>query len=87
VAEKIAGKTADEWRKLFAGKDVCSCITASLEEAMRDAHFKSRGVFGAKLAADGKETTALPVPVAPQFRAQAGSVGYPALGEANSLLK
>jgi len=43
-------------------------------------------VFGAKLAADGKEMTALPVPVAPQFRAQPDSAGYPVLGEANSLL-
>jgi alpha-methylacyl-CoA racemase len=87
VAGKIEARTADEWRAVFAGKDVCCCVMATLEEALRDAHFKSRGVFGAKLTADGKETTALPVPVAPQFRAQAGSVGYPALGEANSLLK
>jgi alpha-methylacyl-CoA racemase len=87
VAEKIAAKTAGEWRALFAGKDVCCCVMASLEEAMRDAHFVSRGIFGAKLAADGQEMTALPVPVAPRFRAQPGAAGYPALGEANSLLK
>jgi alpha-methylacyl-CoA racemase len=87
VAERIAAKSADEWRALFAGKDVCCCIMASLEDAMHDAHFIARGVFGAKLAANGKEMTALPVPVAPQFRAQPDSAGYPALGEANSLLK
>ncbi len=87
VAEKIAGKSADEWRALFAGKDVCCCIMASIEDALADTHFISRGVFGAKLAADGKEMTALPVPIAPQFRAQPDSVGYPALGEANSMLK
>ena len=87
VAEKIAAKTADEWRALFAGKDVCCCVMASLEDAMRDPHFIARGVFGAKLAAEGQEMTALPVPVAPQFRAQPDAVGYPALGEANSLLE
>jgi crotonobetainyl-CoA:carnitine CoA-transferase CaiB-like acyl-CoA transferase len=59
---------------------------ASVEEALADPHFIARGVFGAKLNADGKQITALPVPVAPQFRAQPESAGYPALGEANSLL-
>ena len=87
VAEKIAAKTGDEWRALFAGKDICCSIMASVEEAMRDPHFIARGVFGARLVAEGKQMTALPVPVAPQFRAQADTAGYPALGEANSLLK
>lgn len=86
VAAKIAAKTADELRTLFAGKDVCCCIMASVEEALRDQHFIARGVFSAKLGADGKQITALPVPVVPQFRAQPESAGYPALGEANSLL-
>jgi len=83
VAEKIAAKTADEWRALFSGKDLCCCIMGSVDEALRDPHFIARGVFAAKLAADGKQITALPVPVAPQFRAQSEVAGYPALGEAN----
>ncbi len=87
VADKIAAKTADEWRALFAGKDICCCVMASLEEALRDSHFVSRGVFAAKLVADGAQISALPVPVAPQFRAPADFTGYPALGEANSLLE
>jgi crotonobetainyl-CoA:carnitine CoA-transferase CaiB-like acyl-CoA transferase len=87
VAEKISAKTADEWRALFAGKDVCCSIMASIEDAMRDAHFVARGVFAARLAADGNQMIALPVPVAPQFRAQPDSAGYPALGEANALLE
>ena len=86
VAEKIAAKTADEWRALFAGKDLCCCIVASVEAALRDPHFVTRGVFAAKLAAGDKQITALPVPVAPQFRAQPGVEGYPALGEANEEL-
>jgi hypothetical protein len=44
-------------------------------------------VFAAKLTAGGKQITALPVPVAPPFRAQPDTAGYPALGEANSLLE
>lgn len=84
VAEKIAEKTAAEWQSLFAGKDLCCCIMGSVEDALRDPHFAARGVFAAKLAADGKEISALPVPVVPQFRAPAESAGYPALGEANA---
>jgi len=86
VAQKIAAKTADEWRALFAGKDLCCCIVGSIEEALRDPHFISRGVFAAKLAAGGKEISALPVPVSPQFCGLPGVEGYPALGEANALL-
>jgi hypothetical protein len=44
-------------------------------------------VFAAKLAADGRQMTALPVPVAPRFRVQPDSTGYPELGEANGLLE
>ncbi len=86
VAEKIAAKTADEWRALFAGKDLCCCIVGSVDAALRDPHFAARGVFAAKLAAEGKQIAALPVPVAPQFRSQPDVAGYPELGEANSLL-
>ena len=87
VGEIIAAKTAAEWSALFAGKDICCCIVASLEDALRDPHFVARKVFSAKLAANGKEITALPVPVASQFRASPGAAGYPTLGEANSLLE
>ena len=72
---------------LFAGKDLCCNIMVSIGDALRDAHFISRGVFAAKLTADGKQITALPVPVAPPFRAQPDAAGYPALGEANALLR
>jgi len=86
VAEKISTQTAAEWAKLFEGRDICCCVVSSVEHALADPHFIGRGLFAAKLAAQGREITALPVPVAPQFRAQPESAGYPALGEANSLL-
>jgi len=86
VAEKIAAQTAAEWAKLFEGRDLCCCIVGSVEKALADPHFAGRGVFAAKLAAENREIAALPVPVAPQFRAQPASAGYPALGEGNSLL-
>jgi hypothetical protein len=42
-------------------------------------------VFARTLTADGRSIPALPVPVASQWRGD-GAAGYPALGEANSLL-
>ena len=85
VAAVVAG-ARDHQYALFAGQDLCCCIVASAEAALHDPHFITRGVFAARLAAGDKEIAALPVPVAPQFRAQPGVEGYPALGEANSLL-
>lgn len=87
VLQRIAAKTAAEWQSIFAGKDLCCCVVASMEEALNDAHFKSRGVFDRKLSVDGKSIVALPVPVADAFRSTQIDAGYPALGESNELLK
>ncbi|MBI3041416.1 MAG: CoA transferase [Betaproteobacteria bacterium] len=87
VAEIIRGKSAAEWRSRFERRDVCCSVMASIEEALRDAHFAARGVFARKLVAGGETITALPVPVAEIFRPRGTEAGYPALGEANSLMK
>jgi alpha-methylacyl-CoA racemase len=69
VAGIIAGKTAQEWRPIFATADCCVTIVASLEEAVNDPHFIARGLFAQKMAGPRGETMpALPVPVAPCFR-------------------
>ncbi len=86
VAARVGGRPASEWRALFAGKDLCCCIVATVEEALADPHFRRRGLFERRLGADGHEIPALPVPVADDFRAEAGLAGYPSLGEANALL-
>ena len=67
------------------GKDLCCSVVESIEQALADPHFKARGLFDRKLTADGKSIAALPVPIADEWRG-AGTAGYPALGEANSLL-
>jgi alpha-methylacyl-CoA racemase len=55
---------------------------------MADPQFRERGVFAEKLANEaGQVMTALPVPVAPQFRALRGQTGIaPALGAHNNEL-
>lgn len=87
VAEIIRTKSAAEWRSRLEGRDVCCSVMASIEEALRAPHFVARGVFARRIAADGRSIAALPVPVAGAFRTDAIEAGYPALGEANSLLK
>jgi alpha-methylacyl-CoA racemase len=87
VAQCIVRKTAVEWQAIFAGKDLCCCVVASVEEALNDPHFKSRGVFDRKLSVDGKTIVALPVPVVDAFRSARMDAGYPALGDANTLLR
>ena len=85
VAARIREKTAEAWRRAFAGKDLCCNVVASIQDALADTHFRGRGLFDGKLATDGKTITALPLPIAPRFRTD-GPAGYPALGEANGLL-
>jgi alpha-methylacyl-CoA racemase len=77
VAATIAGKTANEWRPVLAAADCCVTIMATLEEALRDPHFVSRGLFAHKVAGpSGAAMAALPVPIDPQFR------GDPAIAKA-----
>jgi alpha-methylacyl-CoA racemase len=75
VAAIIAGKTAEEWRPILAQADCCATIVATLEEALRDPHFVARGLFAHAVAgASGQTMPALPVPIAQNFRAPAGTV-------------
>ena len=50
VATIIAGRTAEEWRPVFAAADCCVTIMATLEEALRDPHFVERGLFAHQVA-------------------------------------
>jgi alpha-methylacyl-CoA racemase len=69
VAAIIAGRTAEQWRPLFAAADCCVTIMATLEEALRDAHFIGRGLFAYQVSGPtGATMPALPVPIDPQFR-------------------
>src|SRR3990170_8236778 len=69
VAEIIAGRTAEEWRPIFAAADCCVTIVASLAEAGRGPPFVARGLFRHQIEApSGATLPALPVPIAPAFR-------------------
>jgi crotonobetainyl-CoA:carnitine CoA-transferase CaiB-like acyl-CoA transferase len=68
VAALIAGKTADDWRPVFAAADCCVTVVATLEEAMQDPHFVARGLFARRISGDGGTIPALPLPLSPSFR-------------------
>jgi alpha-methylacyl-CoA racemase len=75
VATIIAGRSAEEWRPLFAAADCCVTIMTTLEEALQDPHFIERGLFAHKVAGpSGASMPALPVPIDPQFREDAAVV-------------
>ena len=83
VAAAIRGRTAEEWRERFAGRDCCCSIVATLQEAVADPQFRPR--FGHLLANEsGATIPALPVPIADGFRAPAGEAqSAPPLGAHN----
>jgi alpha-methylacyl-CoA racemase len=87
VAQLVRARTAEQLRSLFSGHDVCCAIATSLQEALGDPHFAARHVFARELSAGAQKIAALPVPVAEPFRSTEKAAGYPALGEANGLLK
>jgi crotonobetainyl-CoA:carnitine CoA-transferase CaiB-like acyl-CoA transferase len=75
AAAIIAGKTADEWRPVFAEADCCVTVMATIEEALRDPHFIERGLFAHRVAGpSGATMPALPVPIDPVFREPKGTV-------------
>jgi alpha-methylacyl-CoA racemase len=86
VAERVGQLSADAWQARLAGRDVCCSVVATVEEALADPHLEARGLLAHRLAADGRELPALPVPLAPVFRSAPHAETYPALGEANALL-
>lgn len=86
VARIISGHDQAHWRRVFADKDVCTCVVESLPEALSAAHFNERKLFrGSVCATTGEVVPAMQVPVVPQLRRDSdGTVPYPALGEHNS---
>ena len=81
VAKLILTKTSDEWRPIFATADCCATVIVPLEEAVRDPHFVERGLFAHQVGTEsGKTLPALPLPIAPEFRAAPGTKKAPKLG-------
>jgi crotonobetainyl-CoA:carnitine CoA-transferase CaiB-like acyl-CoA transferase len=83
VAGRIARHPAAHWQALFADEDVCCTIAQSVEEALADEQFISRGVFERTVGeedGDERSVPAMPLPLAPGLRDVQPHLAYPALG-------
>jgi crotonobetainyl-CoA:carnitine CoA-transferase CaiB-like acyl-CoA transferase len=45
LAAIIASETADTWARRVAGHDCCCSVVATVDEAVRDPHFRERGII------------------------------------------
>jgi crotonobetainyl-CoA:carnitine CoA-transferase CaiB-like acyl-CoA transferase len=80
IAKLILARTSDEWRPILADADCCATVIIPLEQAMRDPHFVERGLFAHQVGTEsGKTLPALPLPIAPEFRAAPGTKKAPKL--------
>jgi crotonobetainyl-CoA:carnitine CoA-transferase CaiB-like acyl-CoA transferase len=85
VARRLGKQPSTHWEPLLAAADCCCSVVKTHAEASRDPHFKARDVFGRTLSISGQNAPALPLPIAPEFRSPANSVGVAAaLGEDNA---
>ncbi len=85
VARRLGEKPSTHWAPLLAAADCCCTIVKTPAEAAVDPHFAARGVFDRQLDISGQIVPALPLPIAPEFRAPAGAAGRAApLGEDNA---
>ncbi len=83
VAERIAARTAAEWRQRFAGTDACVAVVESLEQAFADPTFSGRGLFDRVVGARGFAMPALPVPVVDGLRDARRERPFPELDPLN----
>ncbi|MDR7273797.1 alpha-methylacyl-CoA racemase [Catenuloplanes atrovinosus] len=70
IGRAFAGRTRDEWVKIFAGSDACVAPVLSLGEAPHDPHLVARGTFTQR---DG---VVQPAP-APRFSGTPAALGRP----------
>jgi crotonobetainyl-CoA:carnitine CoA-transferase CaiB-like acyl-CoA transferase len=87
VREIIAARTASQWTERFAGRDVCCNVVKSVEEAMQDPQFQTRGLFRRSvISPDYDGLPAVSVPIDEGLRDPRTELKYPRLGEGNDLL-
>jgi alpha-methylacyl-CoA racemase len=80
IAERLAAHPGAHWDAVFAKADCCVNLVSTLEEAVRDLHFRARGVFGHEVSIPGHVLPALPVPLAAALRRSEVSVPAPEPG-------
>lgn len=81
IAEAIAARPASHWEDAFAATDTCATVVRTLEEAVRDLHFRARGLFDREVTLPNHVLPALPVPLASALRRGSRSAAAPTVGQ------
>lgn len=79
IAERIAAQPASHWQVVFNSEDVCCNVVQTLQEAVADPHFQSRGLFARTVRSGDCTMPALPSPLAPALRVGDGELMTPPL--------
>lgn len=77
IADLIGARTAEHWRKVFDGEDVCSVVVATFDEAVATGLVDLDS--GDRLVGEGFDVGTLPSTVDPALRRPPGRLGYPSL--------
>ncbi len=84
VARLLATHPASYWEPLLAKADCCCTVVKTPAEAASNDHFANRGVYGRRVRIGERRVPALPLPIAPAFRAPPpGDAAAPDLGRDN----
>ena len=84
ITEIVAKKPAKHWKRLCREFDCCCSIVVNLKDAMKDPHFRRRGVFDREIKNSKEETLpALPLPIVKSLRSSDADPKAPELGEHN----
>ncbi|TCI96385.1 CaiB/BaiF CoA-transferase family protein [Aeromicrobium sp. IC_218] len=79
LTDLFAARTADEWRALLDGEDVCTVVVATWDEAVAAGLVLTDGPDHVRAPGSDASFATLPSPLAPSLRGPAGVVPYPAL--------
>lgn len=77
VSRCFAAHSAEHWRKVLDGEDVCTTVVATFPEAVKEGLVDVDSAD--RLTGDGFDVGTLPSAVDPALRGQPGALDYPAL--------
>lgn len=80
VAQRLAAHPAAHWQAIFDRADCCANVVHSVEEAVRDLHFRARDVFARGVSIPGHVLPALPLPLAAGLRRREETLAAPGPG-------
>lgn len=84
VSARLAMQPAAHWADRFAARDCCVSVVRTLDEAVRELHWRARDALGREVTIAGHVLEALPLPLAKALRRASPSEPAPTLGESNS---